>query len=309
MTINLLQAKHIIDEHLGSGVSHKKSGEISYYCPFCNHHKRKLQVNLNTQKWHCWTCDQKGREIGSLLKKSNAPLHQYKKIKEIYGESTINKNIGQNFSREIVGLPEHYKPLYINQGTPDYKNALHYILNVRKLTPMDVLRYQVGYCEEGPYAGMVIIPSFNEANMINYYVGRSYYDNATIKHKNPPVSKDIIGFENQINWKEPIVIVEGAFDAIATKRNAIPLFGKIVPYVLRSKIVTHSKKIYIALDKDAFKSSIKEIEYFMNNGIEVYYVELPEKDPGELGYHKMVECVNLSKPVDFFKLMTLKLTI
>ena len=308
MTINLLQAKHIIDEHLGAGVPLKKSGEINYYCPFCNHHKRKLQVNLNTQKWHCWTCDQKGREISLLLKKSNAPLHQYKKIKEIYGDSKFN-NTGNDFNREVVGLPEHYKPLYINQGTPDYKNALHYVFNVRNLTPMDVLRYQVGYCEEGPYAGMIIIPSFNESNMINYYVGRSYYSNATIKHKNPPVSKDIIGFENQINWKEPIIIVEGAFDAIATKRNVIPLFGKIVPYVLRSKIVTHSKKIYIALDKDAFKSSIKEIEYFMNNGIEVYYVELPEKDPSELGYHKMVECVNLSKPVDFFKLMTLKLTI
>jgi len=124
MTLNLLEVKHIIDEHLGSSMQHKKSGEISYYCPFCNHHKRKLQVNINTQKWHCWTCDSKGQTITSLLRKSNAPNQSYQKIKEIYGDNNFsNKN---NFSRELVGLPEHYKPLYIPQSTPDYKNALHY---------------------------------------------------------------------------------------------------------------------------------------------------------------------------------------
>ncbi len=309
MTINLLQAKHIIDEHLGAGIPHKKSGEISYYCPFCNHYKRKLQVNINTQKWHCWTCDQKGREIGSLLKKSNAPLHQYKKIKEIYGDTKFN-NAGSNFNREIVGLPEHYKPLYINQGTPDYRNALHYVFNVRNLTPMDVLRYQVGYCEEGPYAGMIIIPSFNESNMINYYVGRSFYSNATIKHKNPPVSKDIIGFENQINWKEPIIIVEGAFDAIATKRNAIPLFGKIILCTLRSKILTEKvQKVYLALDGDAFKASVKEIEYFMNNNIEVYLVQLPGKDPSEVGYNTMIDIMSKSRKVNFFDLVQFKMSL
>jgi len=197
--------------------------------------------------------------------------------------------------------------LWINQGTPDYRNALHYVLNVRKLTPVDILRYQVGYCEEGPYAGMIVIPSFDENNIINYYVGRSYYDNATIRHKNPPVSKDVIGFENQINWKEPIIIVEGAFDAIATKRNAIPLFGKSIHPKLKSKIIQYTKKLYIALDRDAFLDSITYIEYFMNHGIEVYLVNLPSKDPSEIGYNSMIDCIVGAELVSFFKLMVLKL--
>lgn len=306
MTINLLEVKYVLDNHLGSSLHHQKEGEISYFCPFCSHYKRKLQVNLHTQKWHCWVCNSKGQTLKSLLKKSNAPAQSYSKIKEIYGDVTTKREYN---SKDLVGLPEYYKPLWISQNTPDYKNALHYALNTRKLTPMDILRYQVGYCEQGPYAGMLIVPSFNKSNMINYYVGRSYY-NATIAHKNPPVSKDIIGFESQINWKEPITIVEGVYDAIATKRNAIPLFGKIVPYILRSKIITEKvKKLYLALDKDAFKDSIKEVEYFMNNGIEVYHIDLPGKDPSELGYCKMIECISLAKPVDFFKLMTLKLSI
>ena len=308
MSTNLLQAKHILDEHLGSSVQHRKDGEISYHCPFCNHYKPKLQVNLNTQKWHCWVCDSKGQTIGSLLKKSNAPTQSFQKIKEIYGESRFSSK--QDHAREIVGLPEHYRPLYLNRNTPDYRNALHYIMKTRKLTPMDILRYQVGYCEEGPYAGMIIIPSFNQQNLINYYTGRSFYDNATIKHKNPPVSKDIIGFENQINWNEPIIIVEGAFDAIATKRNVIPLFGKKILSSLRSKILTEKvKKIYLALDVDAFKDSIKEVEYFLNNGVEVYMIHLTDKDPSEVGYISMVDAINKAKQVDFFDLIKFKISL
>ena len=307
MTINLLQAKHIIDEHLGSSIQHRKDGEISYYCPFCNHYKPKLQVNLNTQKWHCWVCDSKGQTISSLLKKSNAPTQTFQKIKEIYGESRYTSKY--NASREIVGLPDDYQPLHINYNTPDYKNALHYAINVRKLTAMDILRYQVGYCEKGPYAGMLIIPSYNDCNMLNYYVGRSYY-NATISHKNPPVSKDVIGFENQINWKEPIIIVEGAFDAIATKRNAIPLFGKKILSSLRSKILTEKvQKLYLALDGDAFRDSVKEIEYFLNNDIEVYLIQIPGKDPSDIGYISMVEAINKAKKVDFFDLITFKMAL
>ena len=281
---------------------------MSYYCPFCNHYKRKLQVNLLTQKWHCWVCDNKGQTLSSLMKKSNAPAMSLKRIREIYGDHKITTKL--EFGREIVGLPEHYKPLHVNHGTPDYKNALHYVLNVRKLTPIDILRYQIGYCEEGPYAGMVIIPSYNEMNNLNYYVGRSYYDNATIRHKNPPVSKDIIGFENQINWKEPVIIVEGAFDAISSKRNAIPLFGKKILGNLRSKILTEKvQKLYIALDNDAFNDSVKEIEYFLNNGVEVYLVKLSGKDPNEMGYVSMVEAINKADKVNFFDLIQFKMLL
>lgn len=307
MMINLIQARHVLDDHLGTSIQHKKSGEVSYYCPFCNHYKPKLQVNLNTQKWHCWVCDNKGQTITSLLKKSNALSQTHKKIKEIYGDSNF---IGKTDIREVVGLPEAYKPLYIPQNTPDYRNALHYVMNVRKVSPIDILRYQIGYCEKGLYAGMIIVPSYNNLNTINYYVGRSFYDSTAIKHKNPPVSKDIIGFENQINWKEPVVIVEGVFDAIAVKRNAIPLFGKKILANLRSKILSEKvQKLYLALDSDALKDSVKEVEYFLNNGIEVYIVQIHSKDPSEVGYFSMVDAINKAKKMDFFDLITYKMSL
>lgn len=308
MNTDLLQAKQILDEHLGSSVQHRKEGEISYHCPFCNHYKPKLQVNLITQKWHCWVCDSKGQTILSLLKKSNAPFPTFSRIRGIYGESSYNYR--PDTTKELVGLPEGYRPLYVRHNTPDYRNALHYAMNIRKLTPIDILRYQVGYCEEGPYAGMIIIPSFDKDNMLNYYVGRSYYNHAQIIHKNPPVSKDVIGFENQINWDKPVTIVEGAFDAIATKRNVIPLFGKKILSNLRSKILTSkAKKVYLALDDDAFKDCMKEVEYFLNNGVDVHIINIPGKDPSEVGYSGMVEAVSRAQRVDFFDLIKYKIEL
>lgn len=307
MTIDLLQVKGVLDKHLGSGVSHK-NGETSYFCPFCNHHKRKLQVNLTTQKWHCWVCESRGLTVSSLLRKSNAPFESISKIREVYGESSFNSKSRTNF-KELVSLPEDYRPLYIPVKTPAYKQALHYATMKRGLSAIDILKYQVGYCDSGPYAGMLIVPSYDENNSLNYYVGRSFYKE-DMPHKNPPVSKDIVPFENHINWKEPIILVEGVFDAISTKRNAIPLIGKKILGNLRSKILTKGvRKLFLCLDKDAFKDSVREIEYFLNNGIEVYLIQLAQKDPNEAGYTTMVNSIQKAKKVDFFDLVQYKMTI
>ena len=41
-----------------------------------------------------------------------------------------------------------------------------------------------------------------------------------------------------INWSSPLVLCEGPFDAIAIKRNAIPLLGNNIQSKLMKKIVT-----------------------------------------------------------------------
>lgn len=307
MTVDLLQAKNILDKHLGSGTAHK-NGETSYFCPFCNHYKKKLQVNLNSQKWHCWVCDSRGLTISSLLRKSNAPFESLSKVRELYGESGYSRS-QHNHSKQLVALPDSYKPLHIPLKTPAYKQALHYATVKRGLSAIDILKYQVGYCDEGPYAGMLIVPSYDENNNLNYYVGRSFYKE-DMAHKIPPVSKDIVVFENQINWKEPIIVVEGVFDAISTKRNVVALIGKKILGNLRMKILTKGvKKLYLCLDKDAFKDSVKEIEYFLNNGIEVYLIQLIEKDPNEVGYDNMVDAIHKAKKVDFFDLIQFKMSL
>jgi len=305
MTVELAQVRQIVDQHLGSGIAMRHE-EVSYYCPFCNHYKRKLQVNYGTQKWHCWVCDAKGNSIGTLLRKSGASIQVVYDVKRLVGDRRWDSN--PKYDRELVSLPEDYQPLHIPQDTPSYRHAIHYAMVERGLTAIDILRYRVGFCDKGPYSGMLIIPSYDSNNKLNFFSGRSFYREVGV-HKNPPVLKDIIGFENQINWSEPVVLVEGVFDAIATKRNAIPLFGKIIQPSLKAKITTKSKEVYLALDQDAFKASLAYMEYFINHGITVRHVKLQGKDPSELGYQQMVQALQNAPVVDFGDLIRLKINL
>jgi len=193
--------------------------------------------------------------------------------------------------------PEFQLILNGNKNNPEFRNALHY-LKSRGITREDIVRYNIGYCETGDYSGMIIVPSYDENGMLNFFTGRSYYKDATFKHKNPKVSKDIIGFDLLVNWSEPITIVEGVFDAIAVKRNAIPLFGKIILDKLKSSIINNKvKTVYIGLDSDARVKALDICQYLINNGVTVYLIELGEKDPSELGYPGFTELYNTASPL------------
>jgi DNA primase len=207
-----------------------------------------------------------------------------------------------------LSLPAEFKTfLNVEKGNPEFHNALGY-LRKRGLTREDILRYNIGYCESGPYSKMVIIPSYDKDGILNFFTGRSYYKDSSFKHKNPQVSKDIIGFELYVNWNLPITIVEGAFDALAIKRNAIPLFGKIVLEKLKKAVVENKvKNINIALDKDARAKALQSCEYFINNGVSVTLVDLEDEDPSDLGFSNITNIIQESATLSPYQLMEMKI--
>ena len=115
------------------------------------------------------------------------------------------------------------------------KHALKY-LKSRGLTKEDILRYNIGYCETGKYRNRIIIPSYDESNELNYFIGRSYLSKTKRKYMNPEAQKEIIIFnEYLVDWTKPIYIVEGAFDSIFIP-NSIPLLGKFMSDYLFEKL-------------------------------------------------------------------------
>ena len=170
-----------------------------------------------------------------------------------------------------------------------------------------IKRYNLGYCSEGVYQNRVIIPSYDSVGKLNYFVGRDFY-NSTLKYKNPPIPKDIIGFDLYVNWSLPIILVEGVFDAMSIKGNAIPLFGKTILPNLEKKIVEKKvNSIFIVLDGDAFNDAIQMIEKFTDNGISVNFVKLDGQDPNDLGYRRMIDKIHEAIPMSFKTLMEMKL--
>ena len=284
----------------------KKANEYMYWSPFTSHHKPKLQINTQTQKWHCWVSNQGGHKLYQLFKKLKASKEQYDELTDLVGGFQSLSSNREKVKENIVRLPKDFKPLLSNGSSIIAKHSRVY-LNNRNVSNGDILRYGIGYCEEGMYSNRVIVPSYNSDGELNYFVGRDIYDGG-FKYKNPPVSKDVIGFDLFINWNEPVILCEGVFDAIAIKRNAIPLFGKTIPKSLKKKIYEKKvKEIYILLDKDAISDAIKITDDLMKNGINVYFVSLSEEDPSDMGFKKVINLIKETKQTSFSDLMRMKL--
>jgi DNA primase len=306
-----LKLLQLLESILGKGKS-TSGNNIAFFSPFQSHYKPKLEIDINTTSsgenaWHCWISDKKGRSISSLFKQLNLPKERFEQLNRIIESSKYRVDVKETKTNQTIQLPTEYVPLWNKKNTPDYKNAIHY-LSTRGITIFDILKYRIGYCEAGEYSGKIIIPSYDKDGQLNYFVSRAYYKADKFKHKNPKISKDIIGFEMLINWNQPIILCEGSFDAIAIKRNAIPLFGKIIQPALQKKIIEERvKNIYICLDADALKNALAIAERFMGEGLNVYFVELANEDASELGFEQITEILENTDLLTFERVMELRM--
>jgi len=314
MSVNQQRLVNLLDRVIGSaGIKLQKQGEYIWFCPFHPHHKPKLQINIDPslkvfQRYHCWVCNRKGRSLFSLFKQLNASSSQFQTLSELVGKSSLYSTSRKQPLKKnnVIKLPAEFKPLWVNNSSPSYKHAINY-LKKRNLLMHDIIKYGIGYCDQGPYKNRIIIPSYDENGDLNFFSGRDFYDNP-MKYKNCDSTKDIIGFDFFINWNEDIILAEGPFDAFAIKRNVIPLFGKTMGSNLKKKILKKKvKRIYVSLDTDAIIDSLKIIEDFMGYGISVYFVKLSDGDPSEIGFSKMINIIKNTPETEFSDLMRLKL--
>ena len=291
------------------GKSHKRARDnYAFHCPFCNHRKPKLEINMATNEegknfWECWVCQTRGQSIRSLLKQLKTPQSQAADILKYLPKGTFTEYNGLS----IIELPKEYQPLHSASSTSVVANIVKKYLYERGLSDNDFIKYGIGYATTGDYGGRVIIPSYSGSNQLNFFVARTY-DGNYFKYKNPEASKDIIFFENLINWDQPIILCEGVFDAMAIRRNAIPILGKSISTSLYKKILTSNvKDIYVALDTDARDKAIEIGEKFLNQGKRVFLVNLPDKDPSEMGFKTFTNYVHSAEELDLSGLMLHKL--
>ena len=292
---NIYKIKQILTSALGSS-SNISLDEIGFYCPFCHHHKQKLQINTKTQQWHCWVCNSGGKKLTSLLRRLDVDKHSISEVREFYGDSVYTSAM-QDDSVVFVQLPKEYTSLATAPTgfNPEYKHAISY-LNDRGIGLKEIIKYNIGYCIDGLYARRIIIPSYSSDLSLNYFISRSYYSDEKMKYKNPPISKNVICLESHINWSIPIILCEGIFDAISIRRNAVPLLGKFPSKKLVEKIMINGvKEVIIALDNDAINEALRVAEYFRKQGIKVKMMYLKEKDPSEIGYDMFYDILKNSK--------------
>ena len=274
----------IIRNVLGRG--YHSGHEHLFRCPFCEHHKMKMSVNVDKSVFKCWICDKSGRDLGYIVRKFGTRQDRDEWMK--YDDRVEITDFDFLFAEpetpveQRVDLPESLVSLTNRTPSASAQIALRY-LSKRGVTKGDILKWKIGYCPDGEYAGRVIVPSFNADGYANYFIARSCGDTWP-RYKNPPASRDIIFNELYVNWAEDIIIVEGAFDAIKAG-NAIPLLGSTLreSSALFQAIVKSGNRVFVALDEDASKKARSISRLLLKYGVEVYEIDTSGvEDVGEM---------------------------
>lgn len=279
----------ILQGVLGRG--YKSGDEYLFFCPKCEHHKKKLSVNIEKDKFKCWICDYKGVSARRLIKRHGS-LGQIQDWDIISGTVDLSdfssimseKLFGRKEPKDeqVVPLPVEFKTLTSNDLPMSSRPAMKFLRD-RGLSKLDILKWKIGYCSSGEYSGRIVIPSFNLNGRVNYFVGRSYTGNWR-KYLSPSVSRDIAFNELYIDWNQGLNIVEGVFDAVVAE-NAIPILGSSLSAnsELFKKIVQNDAITYIALDADAERKAMVLIKQLLEFDVELYKVDIyPYSDVGEM---------------------------
>lgn len=300
----------LLEISFGPGKKDRNTYDYTFYCPFCKHHKPKLVVNVESGFYNCFTCHPptKGANPVYLLKKVKAHPDHVNEMKSYFSDRGKKEEVGTD---SIVTLPKEFRPLYDSSDKSfDKKRAMSYLIS-RGITEDDVKRYNIGYCSLGRFQDRIIVPSYGANGLLNYFVARSMDKNSNRKYDAPSCKKSsIVGLESLVNWKIPVILCEGAFDAIAIKRNAIPLFGSSISEALMERLVDGQvKTVYLALDKDALRKALDYSEKLLNYGKDVYLLDLEGKDPSDVGFKGMVQLLHGAKKLDFLSLFKKKIEI
>lgn len=298
----------LLEVYLGKGKKLAK-GDYAYYCPVCQHKNQKLMVNVISGVYNCFTCHPKttGKTPVSLLKKIGAPAEAILEMKSYFTSDSTKIEVEKENIPIII--PKEFVSLNDPKDTSlEKRQAMVYLKN-RMVTASDIQKYNIGYCRSGRYKNKVVVPSYDSRGRLNYFVARSFEKDPKQKIDSPSCNKsEMVGFDYYINWSVPVILCEGVFDAIAIKRNAIPLFGKTIPKALMIKLLQPEvKTIYLALDDDAIMESIDHAQKLLDFGKEVYLIQLQGKDPSEIGFEGMIQYLQNAKPMSASSLLMLKM--
>jgi DNA primase len=260
----------LLEEVLGDhGLHYPNRGQISFNCPVCDdgRNKHNLEVNYIDNVYKCWACgDSEGTHgaLGRIFDK-----YGNKKQKKLYNVLKPETVVKREKKKKTLKLPESFT--LFKDSSPVYpvrRQAMNY-LKSRGITDEMIEKFGIGFCDKGDHAGRIVIPSYNKKGELNYYIARSWNPMSRAKYKNPEAEKDkIIFWENLIDWKKDIYLVEGAFDGLFLD-NPIPMLGKHMSELLFETIYKNAKaNVIICLDGDAWTNAVKL--YHELNGGELY---------------------------------------
>jgi hypothetical protein len=306
-----------------SGLSYKQNNKsFIFTCPLC-HTKEKLYIRKEDGKFACWKCREtqgfQGAPEYALHELTGQPLKAIKKA--LYGLTDSsgayinikyndfideNDKIIEEIENDIPNLTIPYHCLDITH--PGAVNGANYLLK-RGIHLEIASKYHIKY---SPIKQAIMFPAYVDKNLVGWQYRTTENlkivldDDSIITRLKSLNSKDypkdrIFLFQDNLINSDYAVLCEGPIDAIKAGSRGICALGKSISQkqvniLLRSGL----KKLYIALDPDAFMELEPLIDKF-DNTVELLKVNIPNKgkkpDIGELTFEEAQECIKNAEPI------------
>jgi hypothetical protein len=319
-----------IERVFGSGKLSNGGLNISVVCPECEskkesgYSKKKLVIRTDSFISHCWVCNTKSRNLVPWLRRWNPGfLNEYINVflkSEQLRDLADNDSFDNSEIKNVVTLPEGYSFL-LPLDSSNARMARRYLSKDRGIKEeKDFWYWKFGIVDEAvsqDHLGRIIIPSFDKTGTLNYWTGRSFKRGVFPKYINPSVPRESIIFnEINIDWKKPLVLVEGPFDLIKCTENATCLLGSTLnsDYVLFRKIVENETPVILALDNDAREKTLEIAKNFLEYGVEVSLLKIPEtrEDVGAMSkgeFEQLQNSAGIAFTTENFLLEKIRLTL
>jgi hypothetical protein len=293
-----------------SDVIHSKDGtEISVRCPFCGKPgKSKMCIIVDSDVFHCWVCEEKGRGLSRLIK-----IIKPSKLEEYHARyASRKKKNNEEVEEEFkIELPSDFKLLMDgNKNDPNWKAVTRYALS-RGFTKQTLWSFRIGYSNEFGWSRRLIIPSFSADGELNYLTGRSIDPENTFRYKNLSAPRNSLVFnELDINWASPLLIAEGPLDLVKVDMNKTCLLGSTLNKnsLLFEKIVENNTPVILVLDKDAVSKAIKIASELQEYSVQVK-LNFPDgdNDLNDLDKDRIEQIISSAQQYDYRFKLKLKL--
>lgn len=277
---------NFIQKILGKGNISRDGNDITLNCPFCQEQgKKKLAVNLENWKFHCWVCSSKGNSLIPIIRKFGS-----RESLDFYRANYLNDKILSADMIEMehkVSVPDGYVPIPLLESArdPDVKSVLRYLAN-RSITEEIIWKYRVGVSPDFSHRGRAIFVSLDTEGEVNYFVSRTSDKKSKYRYINATADKTSIIFNDiDIDWDKKIYLVEGVFDLIALGENGTCLLGSALPEtsLLFKKIVANQSDVVLCLDSDMTRKIGRIADLLVEYGCDVSIMDTSSaKDIAEM---------------------------
>lgn len=326
---------------LGEGTPHdtSKGMQYSYECPLCHDHKERLFVNIDRKVYFCHNCNSTGTIISFIMEYNSiaykdalsvyreyegyeAPLPE--QLEEEIKNRLVNLNTDEiEPEKYIYPLPDEFIPIEEARGESG-KKAVKY-LKSRGVTLGMAERYYIGYCAEGKYKNRIVMPDFEDYELI-YWQARTWEPEPILKPLKKYYRKVLNPSEGLLKGVRPIdksqvisnidfireqgiaVLCEGKMDGYTIGDTGGCLHGKILSDDQFIKLVRNRDKIqaiFIMLDGDAFEYAMNIAQRLSGYFDDIFICKIPnDQDPNKLGRKKCLEYIDKAEkytPMFFLK--------